>query len=167
LIRIWVDGYIELQPIPVRLPSGGNVSIVYSMERASRVSGIVLGPDLNDRALLLSWAVIDLEPGNFTTFSLDGGYQLWVPSGSYNVGVSLSGYSTYTARFEVSSGSDIEADFWLDNPGLPSSYFAHSLLAIGTSLMIAPFTWLALISQRQRPKKGGNGNIKIVRAALY
>ena len=123
LIRIWVDGYIELQPIPVTLPARGNVSIIYSIERASRVSGMVLGPDLNDRALVLSWAVIDLEPGNFTTFSLDGNYSLWVPSGSYNIGVSLPGYSTFIGRVEVPEGSDIKADFWLDDPQTGSADF--------------------------------------------
>jgi hypothetical protein len=115
-IRVWVDGYYQSQPISITLPSAGNVSLIASMERASRVSGMVLGPDLNDRALLLSWAVIDVEPGNFTTFSLDGSYQLWVPAGSYNVGVSLPGYATLTSKLEVPSGSDIVADFWLDNP---------------------------------------------------
>jgi hypothetical protein len=91
---------------------------------------MVLGPDLNDRALLLSWAVIDLEPGDFTTFSLDGNYSLWVPSGSYGIGVSLPGYSTFTGRVEVPDGSDIKADFWLDNPQ-PFSAHAASLQSIG------------------------------------
>lgn len=116
LIRVWIDGYYQLQPIFLTLPSAGNVSIIASMEHASRLSGMVLGPDLNDRALLVSWAVVDVEPGNFTTFSLDGSYQLWVPSGSYNIGVSLPGYATYTTKLEVPSGSDIIANFWLDNP---------------------------------------------------
>ena len=44
------------------------------MERASRVSGTVLGPESDQYPELLSWAVIDLESENFTfnTFSLDG-----------------------------------------------------------------------------------------------
>jgi hypothetical protein len=130
LIRIWVDGYYQSQLIQVTLPSRGNVSIIYSVERASRVSGMVLGPDLNDRALVLSWAVIDLEPGNLTTFSLDGNYSLWVPSGSYEIGVSLPGYSTFTGRVEVPEGSDIKADFWLDNPQ-PFSAHADSVQSIG------------------------------------
>jgi hypothetical protein len=121
-IRIWVDGYYHSQPIYVTLPSAGNVSIIISMDRASRVSGMILGPDLNERALLLSWAIIDVEPGNFTTFSLDGSYQLWVPAGSYNVGASLPGYATLTSKLEVPSGSDIVADFWLDNLGFSSAY---------------------------------------------
>ena len=137
LIRIWVDGYYQSQPISVTLPSRGNVSIITSMERASRVSGIVLGPDLYERALLLSWAVIDLEPGDFTTFSLDGNYSLWVPSGSYGIGVSLPGYSTFTGRVEVPNGSDIKADFWLDNPQ-PSSVHTVSFQSMGIWLMLTP-----------------------------
>jgi hypothetical protein len=133
LIRVWVDGYYQLEPISITLPSAGNVSMITSMERASRVSGIVLGPDLNDKALLLSWAIVDAEPGSFITFSLDGSYQLWVPAGSYDVGVSLPGYATLTTKLEVSSGSDITANFWLGNPQLSSAY------AIGlTSIWFMP-----------------------------
>jgi hypothetical protein len=131
LIRIWVDGYCQLQLIPVTLPSTGEVSIIYSMQRASRVSGTVLGPESEQYPELLSWAVIDLESENFTfyTFSLDGNYSLWVPSGSYNMGVSLPGYVTYTARLEVPNGSDIKADIWLDSYGFSAS--STSLQAIG------------------------------------
>jgi hypothetical protein len=145
-IRIWVEGYYQSQPISIRLPSAGNVSIITSLERASRVSGIVLGPDLNDRALLLSWAVIDVEPGNFTTFSLDGSYQLWVPAGSYNVGVSLPGYATLTSKLEVPSASDIVADFWLDNPGSSSAY-ATFFISMGIWFASASFTQPTLLKR--------------------
>jgi hypothetical protein len=145
-IRVWVDGYYHSQPISVTLPSAGNVSIITSMDRASRVSGTVLGPDLNDRALLLSWAVIDVEPGNFTTFSLDGSYQLWVPAGSYNLGVSLPGYATLTSKLEVSSGSDIVADFWLDNPGSSSAY-ATFFISMGVWFVPASFTLPTLVKR--------------------
>jgi hypothetical protein len=141
LIRIWIDGYYQAQPIPVTLPLRGNVSIVTTVERASRVSGIVLGPDFYDKALLLSWAVIDLEPGDFTTFSLDGKYQLWTPPGSYNMGVSLAGYSTYIARFEVPPGSDLRADVWLDNPQ-PSSLPVQVGGSTGIWLILTPLTRL-------------------------
>jgi hypothetical protein len=146
LIRVWVDGYYQSQPISITLPSAGNVSIITSMERASRVSGVVLGPDLNDRALLLSWAVIDVEPGNFTTFSLDGSYQLWVPAGSYDVGVSLLGYATLTSKLEVPSGSDIVADFWLDNPGSSPAY-ATFFISMGIWFASASFTQPTLLKR--------------------
>jgi hypothetical protein len=138
LIRIWVDGYCQLQLIPVTLPSTGEVSIIYSMERASRVSGTVLGPESDLYPELLSWAVITLESENFTfsTFSLDGNYSLWVPSGSYNMGVYLPGYATYTARLEVPNGSDIRADIWLDSYGVSAS--STSLQAIGIWLPSRP-----------------------------
>jgi hypothetical protein len=147
MIRIWVDGYYQPQIIYITLPPRGNVSIVTSMERASRVSGMVLGPDLYDEAVLLSWAVVDLEPGGFTTFSLDGNYSLWVPSGSYNIGVSLPGYSTYTARFEVFPGSDIHADFWLDDPQLHPNFFTPSLPPTGIGLAVKVSTWFVSVRQ--------------------
>jgi len=138
LIRIWVDGYCQSQLIPVTLPPTGNVSLIYSMERASRVSGTVLGPESDLYPELLSWAVITLESENFTfnTFSLDGYYSLWVPSGSYSMGVYLPGYATYTARLEVPNGSDIKADIWLDSYGVSAS--STSLQAIGIWLPSRP-----------------------------
>lgn len=145
LIRIWIDGYYQSQLIPVTLPPRQDVSLVTSVDRSSRVSGIVLGPDFYGKALLLSWAVIDLEPGNFTTFSLDGKYQLWMPPGSYNMGVSLAGYSTYTARFEVPPGSDLRVDIWLDNPS--SSLSTQVGLSTGSWLILTPLTRLASISR--------------------
>ena len=54
------------------------------------------------------------EKGNYTTFSLDGFYQIWVPAGSYGVGFSLSGYSRYTMKIAVAPGSDLRVDVWLN-----------------------------------------------------
>jgi hypothetical protein len=148
-IRIWVDGYYQLQPISITLPSAGNVSMITSMERASRVSGMVLSPDLNDRVLLLSWAVIDVEPGNFTTFSLDGSYQLWVPAGSYNIGVSLPGYATSITKLEVPSGSDLIADFWLDNPQPVSVYATYFILGTLLAARLGPYLLVHLAEQTE------------------
>ena len=146
LIRIWVDGYCQTQLIPVTLPSAGNVSIIYSMERASRVRGTVMGAESDQYPELLSWAVIDLDSENFTfnTFSLDGYYSLWVPSGSYSMGVYLPGYAIYTARFEVPKGSDLKADIWLDNPRSTSPYAASTFQTAGIWLVLPTFTGLTL-----------------------
>jgi hypothetical protein len=114
-----VDGYYQTQQIRVTLQSRQTASLVYSMERASRISGTILGPDIYDKARPLSWAVITVQPMNvsFTTFSLDGDYQLWTPSGSYMMGITLAGYSTRTASLSVPAGSDIHLDFWLPDYG--------------------------------------------------
>jgi hypothetical protein len=69
--------------------------------------------------------IIDVAPGNYTTYSLDGSFQLWVPEGSYGMGVSLGGYSSYSAKIEVAPGSDINMWIWLDNyqPSLIANAF--------------------------------------------
>jgi hypothetical protein len=98
------------------------------MDRASRVSGTILGPDYNDYAIPLSWAnitlqpndytltrIIDVRPGNYTTSSLDGSFQVWVPEGSYGFGATLAGYSSYSTSLGVPTGSDITMYIWLDN----------------------------------------------------
>jgi hypothetical protein len=127
-IRVWVEGYYQLEPLHVVVPTRGNASATVFVDRASRISGTVIGPDFYDQARPLSWAtislepnnytltgIIDVRPGNYTTSSLDGSFQLWVPQGSYGMGVSLEGYSTYSAQIEVPAGSDISMQIWLDN----------------------------------------------------
>jgi hypothetical protein len=105
-----------------------NVSVVAVVDRASRILGTVSGPDYFDIARPLSWATITLQPdnytlttiiavrpGNYTTSSLDGSFQLWVLQGTYGMGVSLAGDAPYSARVAVPEGSDMFMEIWLDN----------------------------------------------------
>jgi hypothetical protein len=139
-IRMWIEGYYQLEQLQVIVQArdeGWNgielapavVSVVTSVDRASRISGTVIGPDFFDRARPLSWAtitlqpdnytlsgIIDVQPGYYTTSSLDGSFQLWVPEGTYGMGVSLEGYVSYSSIVAVSSGSDTNMWIWLDSP---------------------------------------------------
>lgn len=139
-IRIWVEGYYQENELQVLVPTRerGNVSAVELLDRATRISGTVTGPDFFEFARPLSWAVItlqpkdytlnsiiDVRPGNYTTYSLDGSFQVWVPEGSYGMGVSLAGYSTYTTLVGAPPGSDMNMQIWLDNyqPSLQTNPF--------------------------------------------
>jgi hypothetical protein len=84
------------------------------MERASRIHGTIAGPDFYDEARPLSWVSVGVQPGDYTTFSLDGSYQLWVPAGTYDIGYDAAGYSRYTMNIVVPSGSDLQFDIWLE-----------------------------------------------------
>jgi len=134
-----VDGYYQFEQWHVNVPGRDEnwngtrlepavISMVESLNRASRISGTVVGPDFFDEARPLSWAtitlqpadytlsgIIDVQPGNYTTSSLDGYFQVWVPEGNYGMGVSLNGYSSYSAQIPVPSGSDLNMYVWLDN----------------------------------------------------
>ena len=134
-----MDGYYQFEQWHVIVPARDEnwngtrlepavISMVESLNRASRISGTVVGPDFFDEARPLSWAtitlqpadytlsgIIDVQPGNYTTSSLDGFFQVWVPEGNYGMGVSLNGYSSYSAQIPVPSGSDLNMYVWLDN----------------------------------------------------
>jgi hypothetical protein len=115
MILVWVDGYYQTQPQAyVTLGQRWNASLIVSMERASRISGIISGPDPYDEARPLSWVGVGLEPGDYTTFSLDGFYQVWVPAGSFGIGYAAAGYARYTMNITVSAGSDLRFDIWLE-----------------------------------------------------
>jgi len=128
VVRMWVDGYYQTIPLQVLVPARGNVSAAESLDRATRISGTITGPDFYNVARPLSWAaitlepnnytltgIIDVRPGNYTTFSLDGSFQVWVPGGSYGIGVALAGYSMYSALLNVPQGSDISMQIWLND----------------------------------------------------
>ena len=144
-IRVWVDGYYQFNQLQVTVPASDNASVIGSVDRASRISGTVIGPDFYDQARPLSWAtislepnnypltgIIDVRPGNYTTSSLDGWFQLWVPQGSYGMGVSLAGYASYSAQIVVPSGSDINMWIWLDD------YQSSSLAVAHEAVMMLP-----------------------------
>ena len=127
-IRVWIDGYYQIHQLDVSVPPRGDVSVIESVDRASRISGTVIGPDFFDRARPLSWAtitldpqnntlssIIDVRPGNYTTSSLDGTFQLWVPEGTYGMGISLEGYVSFSTLEAISPGSDTNAQVWLDS----------------------------------------------------
>jgi len=127
-IRIWVDGYYQLEPFHVIVATSGNVSATIALDRASRISGTIVGPDIFGIAGPQSWAtvslepdnytlsgIIDVQPGNYTTTSLDGSFQVWVPEGTYGMGVALEGYTSYQALIAVPSGSDLSTWIWLEN----------------------------------------------------
>ncbi len=128
VIRIWVEGYYQTNQLRVLVPARGNVSVVEPVDRATRIAGNIAGPDFFEFARPLSWAaitlepnnytltrIIDVRPGNYTTYSLDGSFQVWVPGGSYGMGTSLGGYSAYSAMVEVPPSSDVNMQIWLSN----------------------------------------------------
>ena len=127
-IRLWVDGYYQLYPVRAIVPTAGNVSLTIFLDRASRISGTIAGPDFFGFARPQSWAAVDLEPfnytlsgiidvqpGNYTTTSLDGFFQVWAPQGTYGLGVLLAGYQSYQIELAVPAGSDISLWIWLEN----------------------------------------------------
>jgi hypothetical protein len=161
-IRIWVDGYYQLQLLRVTVAPPQNASVVAFMDRASRISGTVLGPDYFNIARHLSWAtitlqpnnntlttIIDIEPEYYTTSSLDGSFQVWVPQGTYGMGVSLEGYQSYSAQVVVPAGSDMNMQIWLENyqasgqlGSTGTSIAANSVLSMKTQVRQVLKPWV-------------------------
>jgi len=155
-VRVWVDGYYQQYAVRVIVPTVGNVSLTIFLDRASRVSGTVAGPDFFGFARPQSWAVVDLEPynytlssiidvepGNYTTTSLDGFFQVWVPEGVYGMGVLLGGYQSYQAELAVPPGSDIALWVWLENYQL-SNQAANGVISAAVPMVVKPYSRLFL-----------------------
>jgi len=147
-LLIWVDGYYQSTPLNFTLQLREDASLIGSVERASRISGVISGPDYYGVSRPLSWALINLVPTgnetesrlpgwsngmwlpggfNYTTPSLDGFYQLWVPGdGPYSISVSLPGYVGYSGTIFVALGSDLTLDYFLDTLPAPSYAYAQT-----------------------------------------
>src|SRR5208282_1637108 len=143
-LLIWVDGYYQSTLLNFTLELREDASLIGSVERASRISGVISGPDYYGQSRPLSWALINLVPTgnetesrlpgwsngmwlpgrfNYTTPSLDGFYQVWVPGdGPYSISVSLPGYIGYSGTIFVGLGSDTTLDYFLDALPLQYSY---------------------------------------------
>jgi hypothetical protein len=147
-LLIWVDGYYQSTPLNFTLQLREDASLIGSVERASRISGVISGPDYYGQSRPLSWALVNLVPTgnetetqlpgwsngmwlpggfNYTTVSLDGFYQLWVPgNGPYSISVSLPGYVGYSGTIFVALGSDLTLDYFLDTLPAPSYAYAQT-----------------------------------------
>ena len=178
-LLLWVDGYYQSTPLNFTLQLRENVSLVGSVERASRISGVISGPDYYGQSRPLSWAIISLAPTgnntqsqlpgwnngmwlpgglNYTTPSLDGFYQVWVPGdGPYSISVSLPGYVSYSGSIFVPLGSDMTLDYFLPTlpGGSPSYSYAQAqpirVVDVGSNTTLPN---LILTSDVQIPRHG-------------
>jgi hypothetical protein len=151
-LLVWVDGYYQSTPLNFTLQLREDASLIGSVERASRISGVISGPDYYGQSRPLSWAIISLAPTgnetesqlpgwnngmwlpggfNYTTPSLDGFYQMWVPGdGPYSISVSLPGYVGYSGTIFVGLGSDTTLDYFLDALAVPYGYAQTQLIQV-------------------------------------
>ncbi len=115
----WVPGYAQAQTATFSTAlTIANETVDLYFDRLARVNGTVLGLDMYDNLIPLSWATVSAYgPALLTTSSLDGVYEMWIPSGNYTLGVSYPGYAAQGVQIQVSMGSDTAVDFNLTPTG--------------------------------------------------
>jgi len=100
IIRVTVAGYLQTGLLSVEVGSGAvksrpTVSVAQSLERMGYLKGHVIWVNWCGRAYPLSWAALTAYSTNGVegyTYTLDGDYEMWLPSGDYDFGLSHPGF---------------------------------------------------------------------------
>jgi len=122
------------QPQPNQYGSGGGM-----------IQGTVLGFNMWDQLEPVEWATVYANNGvrTFVAYSSAGGfYQMFVPTGLYNVTVIQPGYLSYSSTVAVSDGSTNSINVTLELSHVPVPEFQPNftlmvmILTLGAALVI-------------------------------
>jgi hypothetical protein len=133
----WVPGYAQAQTMTFSTTlSTANETLDLYFDRLAHVNGTVRGLDMYDNLIPLSWATITAYGPTLTaTSSLDGVYEMWIPKGTYTLGVSYPGYETQGVEIQVSMAWETPVDFNLTSightaPELPTAELMSAVLLV-------------------------------------
>jgi hypothetical protein len=116
------------------------------------ITGSVYGFDMYDELQPIVWATISAYNGQttFTSYSGGGGYyEMYVPSGSYNVTVVEPGYLAYTNAVSVAPGSASSINFYLEQSHVPVPEFPSGIVL---SITLVLTLSAALLAMRRRKR---------------
>lgn len=97
------------------------------------VSGQVLGFDYYNELIPIAWAKVVASNGVYTFRAAsggDGGYQLFLPVGYYNVTATEPGYVPHTMFVSVSDGSSSVINFYLEESRIPVPEFQPQMVPL-------------------------------------
>ena len=133
----WVPGYAQAQTMTFSTTlSTADETLDLYFDRLAHINGTVRGLDMYDNLIPLSWATVTAYGPILTaTSSLDGSYEMWIPNGTYTLGVSYPGYQTQGVEIQVSMAWETPVDFNLTptgntTPELPTAELMSAVLLV-------------------------------------
>jgi len=124
----------------------------YGGDGGGMITGSVLGFDMYDELEPIVWATVNANNGRttFTAYTSGGGYfEMYVPSGFYNVTVIEPGYLPYTDAVSVAPGSASTINFYLEQSHVPVPEFPSGLLLSATLVVTLSAALLAIRRTRR------------------
>ena len=103
--------------------------------------GRVYGFNYDNYLLPISWANITATNGASTFHAasdVDGGYEIFIPVGNYNVTATEPGYVSYSTSVSVSGGSSSVINFYLYESHVPIPEFQSEPISVILALSIIP-----------------------------
>jgi hypothetical protein len=116
------------------------------------IMGTVLGFNMYYQLIPIAWAAVYANNGlhTFIAYSSTGGfYEMFVPTGLYNVTVIQPGYKAYSNVVAVSDGSSSTINFTLEQSHVPVPEFQPNVTLIVMVLTLAG----ALVIRRRSTKR--------------
>jgi len=117
------------------------------------IMGTILGFNMWDQLEPVAWAAIYANNGQriFTAYSSSGGfYEMFVPTGFYNVTVIQPGYRMNSNTVAVSDGSTSTINFTLELSHVPVPEFQPNLSLV---VMVVTLGAAALVFRRRSAKR--------------
>ena len=145
-------GPFELRT-PIRIPSAslyGCASVTLSLDLKSLLTGTVTAYNMHGDLRSVSWATMSLNgTDSLTTYSWDGFYEAYIPTGVYTATVEGPGLASQSLTVTVPDGGTNTLDFYLRPSGTPiPEYPAYSMLIAMT--MAVCITCLSIMSNRRK-----------------
>ncbi len=122
------------------------------------VQGWVYGYTMYDELIPLNWVPVTASSSeyNFTAYTWNnGGYEMYLPAGTFNMSVYEPGYKPYSTSITISDGSSINGfNFYLEQSHVPIPEFPTQLFSM---VMMAFAIAATLIAKRaiKRRKQAG------------
>lgn len=113
----------------------------------------VYGFNMYDEWVPISWAQVTATSGQLTfraASARDGGYEMFLPVGTYNLTVAAPGYTSTSTPLSVSNGSAGPVNFYLEQSKVPIPEFLPGTMSI---LMIVALFATLLARKATRRKK--------------
>ncbi len=145
-------GIAALVILGTKLVAAQPQSPQYNGPGGGAITGYVLGFDMYDQLQPIAWASVYADDGQykFVAYSSSGGYyEMFVPTGTYNVTVVEPGYNPYSNVIAVSNGSTSTINFYLYQSHVPVPEFPSGMIqAVGIVTLSA-----ALLAMRRVRRK--------------
>jgi hypothetical protein len=141
---------------------GAEASVVFEMDLRGLVSGNIAGFSWSDELRPTSWASITASgaAGDFTAYSWDGYYDMYLPTGTYELTVTESpGHETLSAPITVSTGQLVTGfSFYMQRTNVPIPEFPVAFIGLVTAIGASMY-----ILRRTRKREWTNANVACVK----
>jgi hypothetical protein len=104
------------------------------------IFGYVYGFTWDDQLIPLEWVQVTAINPNFrqtVSTGANGVFEMFVPTGTYNLTVSPPGYKAYSSMVSVMDGSSSSASFYLEQSHVPIPEFPTQGLALIVTISLA------------------------------